>query len=87
MAVRARVRVRAADSRVVGSLPGAWVTRTGAERYLPDLPAGESRGQAVPPSAACIPGVVPLLSEWLDRELAPEPAGAPVSEALAGAVS
>jgi hypothetical protein len=29
--------VRATDSRFVGSLPEQWLTRTGAEHYLPDL--------------------------------------------------
>jgi 2',3'-cyclic-nucleotide 2'-phosphodiesterase (5'-nucleotidase family) len=35
--------VRAADARVVGSLPEQWLTRTGAERYLPDLLASAFR--------------------------------------------
>jgi hypothetical protein len=172
--------VRDADSRVVGSLAEAWVTRTGAARYLPDLlarafreacgadagfvlpnfhgvqapldgaigslgpgpvteldllrmvaapdydpvvvelrdgdleravdaqwaiadprnlagddlpwnwcrmPAGVSRGPGAPASLACIPGVVPHLAEWLDRELDPEPASVPALEALARAIS
>ena len=172
--------VRAADSRVAGSLPESWVTRTGAEHYLPallarafreatgadagfvlpnyhgvqapldgsiaalgpgpvteldllrmvaapdydpvviELRAGElERAVATqwsiadprnaagddlpwelvphaggrvarpgrPASVACIPGVVPHLSEWLDRELEPEPAGVPALDALVRAVS
>ena len=172
--------VRAADSRVVGSLPEAWITRTGAERYLPDLlarafreatgadagfvlpnfhgvqapldgsiaalgpgpmteldllrmvaapdydpvvvelrageleravaaqwsiadprnvagdelpwnwcrmPAGVARGPDAPASVACIPAVVPHLSEWLDRELEPGSAGVPALQALVGAVN
>jgi hypothetical protein len=35
--------VRAAGARVVGELSEQWLTRTGAERYLPDLLAGAFR--------------------------------------------
>jgi 2',3'-cyclic-nucleotide 2'-phosphodiesterase (5'-nucleotidase family) len=35
--------VRAADARVVGELSEQWLTRTGAERYLPDLLADAFR--------------------------------------------
>jgi hypothetical protein len=172
--------VRATDSRFVGSLPEQWLTRTGAEHFLPDLlargfreatgadagfvlpnlhgvqapldgaiaalgpgpvteldllrmvaapdydpvvvelrageleravaaqwsiadprnvagddlpwnwcrmPAGVSRGADPPASVACIPSVVPHLSEWLNRELEPESAGVSALQALVRAVS
>jgi len=50
------------------------------------MPAGVARGSGAAASVACIPGVVPHLSDWLDRELEPEPAGVPALEALVRAV-
>jgi hypothetical protein len=46
------------------------------------MPAGVARGSGEPASVACVPGVVPFLSEWLDRQLAPQPGGVPALDAL-----
>jgi hypothetical protein len=46
-----------------------------------------ARGPDAPASLACIPSVVPLLSDWLDRGCEPEPAGVPALQALLCAVS
>jgi hypothetical protein len=171
--------VRAAGDRVVGTLSEQWLTRTGADRYLPDLlasafrsatgadaglalpsyhgiqapldgaiaalgpgpvteldllrmvaaldydpvvvevregeldtaieahwaiadprnvagddlpwnwcrmPAGVSRGDREPASLACIPAVADQLAGWLDRDLAPQPAGVSALEALTRAL-
>jgi len=50
------------------------------------MPAGVARNSAEPLSLACIPGVLPHLSDWLDRELAPSPGGVTALDALARAI-
>jgi hypothetical protein len=51
------------------------------------MPPGVARGAAAPASVACVPGVVPHLAQWLDRDLTPQPAGVPALDALTRAVS
>lgn len=50
------------------------------------MPPGVSRGDREPASLACIPAVVPHLSDWLDRELSPQPGGVSALDALIRAV-
>jgi hypothetical protein len=50
------------------------------------MPAGVSRGEQAPASLACIPAVVDHLAVWLDRDLAPRPAGVSALKALTRAV-
>jgi hypothetical protein len=51
------------------------------------MPAGTSVGRREPATVAVIPGVVPLLSQWLGREVECEPAGVPAREALVAALT
>jgi hypothetical protein len=50
------------------------------------MPAGVSRGESAPASVACIPAVADHLAGWLDRELAPRPAGVSALDALTRAL-
>ena len=50
------------------------------------MPAGVSRGERAPASVACIPAVADHLAGWLDRDLAPQPAGVSALEALTRAL-